>query len=308
MTAEKIALFFDGTGNGPNDKNPSNVFKLYKAFLSQKEQLISSFYFPGPGASEYDVFTGQLVGSGIVENIKEAYRTLSAKEANIYSISLFGFSRGAYTVHMFAWLLQQCGIPVDLMDCDQIVDNFVENPQAPEINDFAVNKSVEIEFIGVWDIVKSIKPDKDFFDGTLPNNAKKAMHAMALDELRKHFPVMKWQNNESTELSQFWFAGVHSDIGGGYETHGLSDIAYKWIHDAVISSGLSQDLQLPNNFMEAPEQTLNDPFSDEPAWEVLGKKERRFEGEDVHSSVFERHKLLSDYTPKVSDWNWDKFC
>ena len=76
----------------------------------------------------------------------------------------------------------------------------------------------------------------------------------------------------------------------------------------MISSGLFQDLQLPNNFMEVPEQTLNDPFSDEPAWKALGKKERRFEGEDVHSSVFERHKLLSDYTPKVSDWNWDKFC
>ena len=80
---------------------------------------------------------------------------------------------------------------------------------------------------------------------------------MALDELRKNFPVMKWKENGNTQLTQEWFAGVHSDIGGGYPLHGLSDIAYKWIQDAAMASGIVSDLILPDGFRECPDQELN---------------------------------------------------
>jgi len=34
---------------------------------------------------------------------------------------------------------------------------------------------------------------------------------------------------ESGRISQLWFAGVHSDIGGGYPDKGLAGLALRWI-------------------------------------------------------------------------------
>ena len=299
----KFAFFFDGTGNGPCDKYPSNVFKLYNAF--DKKRDVIPLYYEGPGASEYDVFAGKIAGSGIIDNIKRAYRDLAKNYEESTQIALFGFSRGAYTVHMFAWLLKKCGIPLDINDCDIIVDRFVVHPESPDISLFNLNFTFKIDFIGVWDIVKSVKPNNDYMDGTLPDCVNKVFHAMAMDELRKNFPVMKWRENGFTELHQIWFAGVHSDVGGGYARHGLSDIAYEWIQNAVVESGFISDLSLPKDFKKIPNQELNNPFEDDPRWNLLGWRSRHFNSsEDVHESVYERHRMVPDYMPEVSGWQW----
>lgn len=305
MCTQKMAFFFDGTGNGPRgDKLPSNVYKMYDAFEHCGDDSLLSYYFPGPGATEYDVFVGQVFGSSIIDNIKNAYRMLVKDYESPCKIALFGFSRGGYTVHMFAWLLARCGISQNLGDCDAIVDRFIENPQSPDVGTFSTTPSPIIDFIGVWDIVKSVIPDKDYMDCTLPASVKNAFHAMALDELRTFFPVMKWQENGTTQLVQEWFAGVHSDIGGGYPSHGLSDIAYKWMQEAVIASGVVSDLMLPNDFRECPNQDLNNPFKDNPGWWAFGQCARKYEGEIVHPSVFARHDLVAAYTPEASGWHW----
>jgi hypothetical protein len=49
----------------------------------------------------------------------------------------------------------------------------------------------------------------------------------SIDEKRKFFPVLKW--NAEARVTQVWFPGVHSDVGGGHEESGLSDIALKWM-------------------------------------------------------------------------------
>lgn len=304
MGMPKLVFFFDGTGNGPCESNPSNVYKLYNAFEHRDDPDITSFYCAGPGATEFDTFAGKVAGSGIIDNIKKAYRDLARNYEGTSEIALFGFSRGAYTVHMLMWLLNKCGIPQDVSDCDTIVDRFINNPENPDIATFSMVPAPIIAFVGVWDIVKSVMPNRDFMDETIPCSVKRAYHAMALDELRKNFPVMKWKENGNTQLTQEWFAGVHSDIGGGYPLHGLSDIAYKWIQDAAMASGIVSDLILPDGFRECPDQELNNPFADDPKWIALGQCARKFEGETVHPSVFERHKLVAAYTPKASEWHW----
>jgi hypothetical protein len=59
-----------------------------------------------------------------------------------------------------------------------------------------------------------------------------ARSANAIDETRKDFDRVAWGSaaNEG-HLSQMWFAGNHSDIGGSYpETESrLSDISLKWM-------------------------------------------------------------------------------
>ena len=305
MTTRKFFLFFDGTGNGSCGGTPSNVFSLYDAFQHCKDSSVVPFYYPGPGASEYDVFVGKLLGSGIIENIKTAYKDLCRSYEEQNKIALFGFSRGAYTVHMFAWLLERCGIPTDIADCDSIVDLFIKNPQTPAIAEYKVYKNPVIDFIGVWDIVKSVFPNKDYMDEELPSNVRQAFHAMALDELRTAFPVMKWGKNDCTELHQGWFAGVHSEVGGGYAQHGLSDITYEWMKNAVEASGLISNITFPKAFCKNIKQDLNNPFMDEPLlWTALGKKKRVYDGEEVHPTVNERHMLIAEYCPEVSNWHW----
>lgn len=306
-----FSAFFDGTGNGPQNKYPSNVFKLYKLFDAMEDKdsfLPRAFYSPGPGAREYDVFAGKSFGSGIWANVKDAYRELTkvfnfCAEPDI-DIAIFGFSRGAYTAHLFAWLLKCCGMPKNLSDCDEIVDRFKENPAEFPADDPVERTAVKaICFLGVWDIVKSVRPDRNYHDGQLPDIVQKAYHGMALDELRRDFPVMKWAPRPA--LQQTWFAGVHSDIGGGYETRGLSDITFKWMYDHVQEAGLPCS-PVPDDFFHMDyKQDLNDPFKDDPKWLLRGKEARTFEpSENVNLSVYLRHEMRKDYTPQAKGWEW----
>jgi hypothetical protein len=65
-----------------------------------------------------------------------------------------------------------------------------------------------------------------------------ALHALALDEKRKSFLPTLWQQDAAAKangqvLKQVWFAGVHTNVGGGYEEHGLSDITLAWMASEV---------------------------------------------------------------------------
>lgn len=39
-------------------------------------------------------------------------------------------------------------------------------------------------------------------------------------------------------LEQRWFAGVHSNVGGGYANEGLSNIALQWLMKKAEATGL----------------------------------------------------------------------
>jgi uncharacterized protein (DUF2235 family) len=72
-----------------------------------------------------------------------------------------------------------------------------------------------------------------------------AFHALAIDEKRKPFEPTLWRKQSesppSQVLEQVWFPGVHSDVGGGYPRHGLSDGALLWMADRAIHAGLALD-------------------------------------------------------------------
>ena len=72
-------------------------------------------------------------------------------------------------------------------------------------------------------------------------------HALALDENRADFDRVRWGEPHSTRaerdrlgnktFEQVWFAGNHSDVGGGYSENELrlSDIALEWMINAAIA-------------------------------------------------------------------------
>jgi hypothetical protein len=70
-------------------------------------------------------------------------------------------------------------------------------------------------------------------------------HALALHELREKFlpdPLIKSKPEQS--LVQVWFAGAHSDVGGGYETSALSDHSLLWMAEEATRLDLSVDYGL----------------------------------------------------------------
>ena len=95
-----------------------------------------------------------------------------------------------------------------------------------------------IRFIGVWDTVGALgapgmlgqlfNRDKyKYHDVGLNDKIQNAVHAVALDERRKPFAPSLWERplGWTGQLVQAWFAGVHSNVGGGYSPDGLANEA-----------------------------------------------------------------------------------
>jgi hypothetical protein len=84
--------------------------------------------------------------------------------------------------------------------------------------------------IGLPNLSKSIRPDSEviFEHGhTLFSTVNKALHMVALDDKRKAFqPTLM---NKDDRILEVWFAGAHSDVGGGYYQDGLSDITLQFM-------------------------------------------------------------------------------
>lgn len=131
--------------------------------------------------------------------------------------------------------------------------------------DKAGNHEVEaIEFVGVWDTVDAYGlPVDELTDGidrwiwplSMPNHrlspkVQKACHAVALDDERNTFHPVLWDEAEEApeslaaarledeRISQVWFAGMHSNVGGGYADDALSFVSFRWMTDQARLRGL----------------------------------------------------------------------
>lgn len=123
----------------------------------------------------------------------------------------------------------------------------------------------KIEMIGVWDTVGSlgiplplprfryltqfntwleglILGKNRFLNVQLNTRVKAAYHALAIDENRKAFLPTLWKHDPAAPpkqiLEQVWFAGIHSNVGGGYADAGLSDNALLWMIKRAQRHGL----------------------------------------------------------------------
>lgn len=110
-----------------------------------------------------------------------------------------------------------------------------------------------IEFIGVWDTVDAVGlPFRladvvnqvfwrfKFPDTHLSDHVAYACHALALDEARQSFAPVLWQERpgDGARVEQVWFAGVHSNVGGGYPRQGMSLVALDWMMKRAEARGL----------------------------------------------------------------------
>ena len=154
---------------------------------------------------------------------------------------------------------------------------FVRNLFGPAFPPAGVRKHVKIRFVGVWDTVAAYgMPIDEMTRGIhrylwpieLPNNrlgdsVARACQALALDEERTTFHPQLWNEagvnkagrNASEadagvadpgdrryirdeRISQVWFAGVHSNVGGGYPDDSLAYIPFVWMITEAQRCGL----------------------------------------------------------------------
>jgi uncharacterized protein (DUF2235 family) len=336
--AKNIVVCLDGTWNQPEKLNghraPTNVLKFMRALLPTgpggRCQVV--FYDPGVGTgSAIDRIKGGAFGIGLSQNVMDGYGFI----ANNYDageddgepddIFLFGFSRGAFTARSLAGMLGAVGL-LEKRHMNRLPEAFDIYRTKPEGRKrhrsyWLVNETrkVTIKCIGVWDTVGALgipvtwlkwlgRRRYCFHDVELGSNVRHAYHALAIDEHRKPFEATMWQRpsdppKHQQVVEQVWFAGAHSNVGGGYGDSGLSDVALQWMIEKAESCGLSFDRQYISRCIEprVDGALANSRSLFYKAWPRLERQVRRPDHfhESVHPSVLERiRRLNGDYAPK----------
>ncbi len=136
--------------------------------------------------------------------------------------------------------------------------------------------AVKIKFLGVWDTVVALGFPKrtdvtgpitfilnilfglleGFFNFILPHNfyhykltdnVEYACQALSIDDERTAFWPHVWKeknikgacNRTVENVEQVWFAGMHSNVGGGYERAGMAGVPLRWILNRAEKHGLT---------------------------------------------------------------------
>ncbi|MBI3896833.1 MAG: DUF2235 domain-containing protein [Gammaproteobacteria bacterium] len=268
-----LVVACDGTWNTPTQTDrglvvPTNVVKMARAVESSDQQLI--YYDTGLGTGKgWDHYTGGLFGIGLTANIHDAYCWIANHYQDGDRLFLFGFSRGAYTVRSLSGLIGRCGLPPakDTKAVKRAYDLYRQSTNAKgkaKAAEFkAKQRQPSVHFIGVWDTVGSLgvpalsrygllrkifrrliegsKYAHGFHDETLGRHVLYAYQALGIDERRGPYEPSLWKSDGTLRLNveQVWFAGVHTNVGGGYIDAGLSDHAFMWMAVKAMSAGLT---------------------------------------------------------------------
>jgi uncharacterized protein (DUF2235 family) len=270
---KRLVVFCDGTWNRADAPAVTNVCKLREAVDESEGAAVRqhAHYEPGVGTRRWERIRGGAFGVGLSRNVQESYAWLVDHYEPGDELFLFGFSRGAFTARSLAGLVRNSGIlrpehrdavkeayrlyrsrkPEDAPS-EQGAEAFRRSHSHPD---------AEITFIGVWDTVGALGIPIDHFrppllsrrwtfhDTTLSRFVRNAYHAISIDERRRPFVPTLWVKKvaadgtleeppEQQTVSQVWFAGVHSDVGGGYPDPSLSEIPLLWIADRARACGL----------------------------------------------------------------------
>ena len=82
--------------------------------------------------------------------------------------------------------------------------------------------------------------DVVFENGTISQYIQEALHILSLDENRIAFlPTLM---NKDSRVTEIWFPGAHSDIGGGFWFDGLSDITLDFLLKEIMRRKLNLNI------------------------------------------------------------------
>lgn len=262
--SKNIIFCSDGTWqhqNEPKASQDTNIAKL-PALIDQTTQVV--IYEDGVGVEFPEVLGGAL-GVGLFGKVKQGYAQLAAVYQPGDRLWFFGFSRGAFTARALAGMVSILGLPTKLPSGDpkETSEEVAEKafaayqtvllrdelkkalvPFAPEIPAIAMQGMFDtVGSLGITGALFGIKDPLlyGFLDTNLHPNTETAYHSLAIDERRLEFKPTLWHSTVAPHqvLVQVWFTGVHSEIGGGTEEIGLSNITLGWMLKNAEARGLA---------------------------------------------------------------------
>lgn len=264
---KRIIVCCDGTWNADDTQtNDTNVALMARSIHGSQQTggiLQIVLYLRGVGTTglKLETWIEGATGVGIDDNIRSAYQFISQNYLPGDEIYLFGFSRGAFTARSLSGLISACGI-LFRSSLGALPDAWIyyRSPKPHSPAAFAAKYSAQshldppITFLGVWDTVGSLgipggllaagNKEKFAFHDTSPSPlVKRAVQALAIDEHRHDFVPTFWTGTAppGAAIQQVWFAGAHSDVGGGYKTRSLADIPLVWMARQAEVAGLALD-------------------------------------------------------------------
>jgi uncharacterized protein (DUF2235 family) len=327
--AKRLVVCCDGTWNTLDQRYPTNVSEVFHAVAPAAGNMVQKkHYVEGVGNKPWQRLTGGAFGAGLSDNVKDAYRFVVEHYEPGDELFFFGFSRGAYTARSTVGFIRNCGIllPRNKNRIDEAYEFYRDRddrsgPDGTAARDFRARHAhpdpTPIRFIGVWDTVGSLgiplsggrllnrfNRRWQFHDTKLSSTVQSAFHALAIDEKRPSFAPTIWDPSPTgigLERSQLWFAGDHSDVGGGYGERGLSNVALRWLVTCARSCGLAFT---PNAFAELAPNPLGTVHTMQAVFRVLGTLDRPIgmtdpDDESVSSSAEDRTTagLTPPYNP-----------
>jgi uncharacterized protein (DUF2235 family) len=281
---KNVVVCCDGTNN-QLDGDLTNVVRIFEVAIKSERQV--AFYDPGVGtvadplargpiSKRWSLLTGLAFGSGLKDNVLDAYRFLMRVYEDGDQVFLFGFSRGAFTVRVLAGMLHAVGLlhagaehllpyvwrsyrgirilPADATRADQ--EAKLRHDREVEVIRRSFTRPCPVAFLGPWDTVGSVGLYNwnQSFAYTFENESVSIVrHAVALDERRAAFrsnvfkadstplPLQK----DRPRVMNVWFPGVHSDIGGGYPWPDETDlpmISFQWMVREAEAAGFQVEL------------------------------------------------------------------
>ncbi|KAJ7104622.1 hypothetical protein C8R44DRAFT_858766 [Mycena epipterygia] len=245
--SRNLVISIDGTSNQFGLHN-TNVVKLHSRVLSGESAKQTKYYNCGIGTYvPYRIksslkYWGQQTDNALdlafalnfKDIILKAYKWLCQTYKPGDKIFFFGFSRGAYQVRTLAGMIETVGL----------ID-----PGNEELIPLDTVSSVGVFRGKPLPLTLSAQHICIF------------RHALALDERRVKFlpeyvnggaslseaKVITGSSQGPTNVKEVWFAGTHSDIGGGVEKDldlNLSSVPLLWMENEATSAGLRLDPRL----------------------------------------------------------------
>lgn len=210
-------------------------------------------------------------GAGFEVNIEEAYTFLANNYDHADEVFIFGFSRGASQARSLCNLIEWAGgFPAknDVYYIPRIVTAYLEakgqgsvktlideiNLRRTQRNDQPLEPFLvpKMAFLGVWDTVLALGSRIQAREGssnesvrfhtpaTPPRSVRTIRHALAIDEQRHDFQAEIFDGpGECRDFEQRWFAGVHSNVGGGLMDDSLANCALLWMVEQAAACGLA---------------------------------------------------------------------
>lgn len=240
-----------------------NVLDLY-TFLCRNYEPKARIYAFGfsRGAFTIRVVLGLVKNQGLIRNISPSGVRLPESELQHLAVQAYR----AYRKERYHSVLHVEAIFRGVRDAFLRIWHAIR--RMPRYDREKNLQDVPIHFVGLWDTVAAYGlPIEEMTRGIsqwlwpleLPDRSfnaadvHRARHAIAIDDERTTFHPVLWSETgvqevapdpagkrwiKDEKLSQVWFSGVHSNVGGGYPDDSLARVPLCWIMSEAARCGL----------------------------------------------------------------------